>query len=475
MATIQIADNDARVQYTQAVTANSTTLTIDFPFFSLDDIKVIVTTSSGTDTTLTRGSGTGTFAVNGTAVDDGFSGGNITLGDTYDNTHTYTIFRDITIQRTSDFPTSGPFNISSLNTELDKLTAITQQNNNNFERSIKLTDSDATASLTIPSASDRPNKYLGFDGAGNLAALSGTGATIGTIDTANIANNAINEAKIANNSVTEAKIGTNAVTNAKMADNSVGSDEIIDNSVTAAELNIAGNGSVGQFIVSDGDGSFSYGTTTAPTMQVFTSSGTWTKPTGCKKVKVTVVGGGGGGGACRGNPGTGRSCAGAGGGAAIKFIDVTSISSETVTVGAGGIGGTQFGGGGTTTGGTGGTSSYGSHCSATGGIGGNPADKGFASANGVFGGEGSGGDINIKGTPPKVTNTSNGGTIVGIGGDSIFGGGSTPRIFNVATTAIQVEHSGATLGGGGGGTAQDDGNNGGLPGGSGIVIVEEYY
>jgi len=75
MATISIADNDARKQYTQAVTANSTQLTIDFPFFSLDDINVIVTNTSGVDTTLSRGTGTGTFAVTGAAVDDGFSGG----------------------------------------------------------------------------------------------------------------------------------------------------------------------------------------------------------------------------------------------------------------------------------------------------------------------------------------------------------------------------------------------------------------
>ena len=240
MATIEIADNDARVQYTQAVTANSTTLTIDFPFFDLDDIEVIVTTSAGVDTTLTRGTGSGTFAVNGTAVDDGFSGGNVTLGDSYDDTHTYTIFRDITIQRTTDFPTSGPFNIASLNTELDKLTAITQQNNNNFGRAIKLTDSDATASLTIPSATARPNKYLGFDGSGNLAALSGTGSTIGTIDTANIADDAITQAKI--------------------ADNAVGADQIAANAVSASEINVTGNGTSGQYLSADGDGSFTFAT-----------------------------------------------------------------------------------------------------------------------------------------------------------------------------------------------------------------------
>ena len=114
MATISIADNDARKQYTQAVTANSTQLTIDFPFFSLDDINVIVTNTSGVDTTLSRGTGTGTFAVTGAAVDDGFSGGDITLGDTYPSGTKFTIFRDITIERTTDFPASGAFDVSAL-------------------------------------------------------------------------------------------------------------------------------------------------------------------------------------------------------------------------------------------------------------------------------------------------------------------------------------------------------------------------
>ena len=306
MATIQIADNDARVQYTQAVTANSTTLTIDFPFFDLDDIKVIVTTSAGVDTTLTRGTGTGTFAVNGTAVDDGFSGGNVTLGDSYDDTHTYTIFRDITIQRTTDFPTSGPFNIASLNTELDKLTAITQQNNNNFERSVKLTDSDATANLTIPNATTRPNKYLGFDGAGNLTALSGTGAEIGTIQTANLADALITTAKLADTSVTSAKIATNAVTNAKMADDSVGSDEIIDNSVTASELNVTGNGTSGQALLSDGDGSMSWGSVNVypQAITVLTTGTSYTIPSNARAILIKASGGGGGG-AVHANPAIG--------------------------------------------------------------------------------------------------------------------------------------------------------------------------
>jgi len=181
MATIEIADNDARVQYTQAVTANTTQLTIDFPFFDLDDINVIVTTAAGIDTTLSRGTGTGTFAVTGTAVDDGFSGGYITLGDTYSaGTDTFTIFRDIPVARTTDFPTSGPFNISSLNTELDKIIAIEQELETKISRTMKLSDSDTAASITLPSSATRANKFLSFDANGGVTVSTTIGDYKGT-------------------------------------------------------------------------------------------------------------------------------------------------------------------------------------------------------------------------------------------------------------------------------------------------------
>ena len=183
MATISIADNDARKQYTQAVVGtdtdpgNETQLTIDFPFFNLDDINVIKTTSAGVDTTLSRGTGTGTFAVTGTSVDDGFEGGHIILHDTStDATIRYTIFRDITVERTTDFPTSGPFNVSALNTELDKIFAIEQELETKISRTMKLADSDAASSITLPDTSARSSKFLSFDANGNLTVTT----TIGT-------------------------------------------------------------------------------------------------------------------------------------------------------------------------------------------------------------------------------------------------------------------------------------------------------
>ena len=181
MATISIADNDARVQYTQAVTADTTQLTIDFPFFGLDDINVIVTSAAGVDTTLTRGTGTGTFAVVGTSVDDGYSGGYITLGDSYsDATTKYTIFRDIAVARTTDFPTSGPFNVSSLNTELDKIFAVQQELETKLTRTVKLAESDTSADLNLPNLDTRKGTVLAFN---TTTGLPEAGPEIGDVST----------------------------------------------------------------------------------------------------------------------------------------------------------------------------------------------------------------------------------------------------------------------------------------------------
>lgn len=90
-----------------------------------------------------------------------------------------------------------------------------------------------------------------------------------TVATGNIADNAVDGTKIAQNSiltrhiddlqVTTDQLGADAVTAAKLADDAVVTANIVDNAVTAAKLNISGNGISGQAVLSDGDGSFSYG------------------------------------------------------------------------------------------------------------------------------------------------------------------------------------------------------------------------
>ena len=70
----------------------------------------------------------------------------------------------------------------------------------------------------------------------------------------------VTSGKLAANSVITDKILDDNVTQAKMANDSVGADELVDNSVGAIALNVSGNGSNGQALTSDGDGTMSWTT-----------------------------------------------------------------------------------------------------------------------------------------------------------------------------------------------------------------------
>ena len=152
-------------------------------------------------------------------------------------------------------------------------------------------------------------------------------------------------------------------------------------------------------------------------VQIFAATGnsTWTVPPGIGKVRARVWGGGG-------------YNLGCGGGFSLKAVyDLTGVTSVAITVGTGGTSGTT----------TGGTSSFGSYCSATGGTTGS-STVGF----------GTGGDINYQG--------GRGGTVAA-GVASIFGPGNGElSATNGATggagqgsSAISVMAAGGFLGIGG--------------------------
>lgn len=183
----------------------------------------------------------------------------------------------------------------------------------------------------------------------------------------------------------------------------------------------------------------------------FSSSGTWTKPAGCTNIIVKVVGGGGGG--------SGYCESGGAGGFSEKRMDVTAISTVAVTVGAGGA---QSG---YSSGIDGGTSSFGSYCSASGGYGSN---RNFSHTGG-HGGIGSGGDINLYGGTGTGHVNSSGTGALGNGGASYWGGNNNI----VGRHQNPAGDRNAAPGTGGCGGPTDNGYIGNA-GKAGMVVVWEF-
>jgi hypothetical protein len=212
-----------------------------------------------------------------------------------------------------------------------------------------------------------------------------------------------------------------------------------------------------------------------PTVQVFTATGTWTKPANAKWVHVRLCGGGGGSGGCEATAaGEASQAHGAGaGGYAESFLDASTLGATVaVVVGVGGTAGAA----GLFNGGNGGSSSFGSSLvGANGGLAGGMAlaITGDGGSIGSAGGAGVNGQIKIPG--------ERGGTAL-IRGAKLYADNHGGASF----LSRQARSSGPIAAAGSPGLAYGGGAAGGANGASatakagaagspGICIVETYY
>lgn len=175
---VDINDTPNRVRYT--ATAGQTAFSVPFQFPASSDLKVY---QNGTLKTL---------ATHYTVTGAGASSGTVTLVSGAALSDDILIIRDLPVERIGDFPVSGPFDVESLNRQLDVQTMMVRDMETRIERRLlrqPVTDLPETLS-DIPAKTARANLYLGFDANGqpktdvpNAAVLADYGERIDDLET----------------------------------------------------------------------------------------------------------------------------------------------------------------------------------------------------------------------------------------------------------------------------------------------------
>jgi hypothetical protein len=116
---------------------------------------------------------------------------------------------------------------------------------------------------TLPVASGGTGSTTASGARTNLGL--GTVSTLNSIATANIDADAVTNAKIADDSIDSEHYVDGSIDTAHLADDAVTSAKIATDAVGADALNVSGNGTSGQALLSDGDGTFSWGSSSSMT------------------------------------------------------------------------------------------------------------------------------------------------------------------------------------------------------------------
>jgi hypothetical protein len=163
--TISTEDNSEQYS-TNGVT---TVFSVPYYFIQNADLLVTYTNAAGVETTLTLGSD---YTVSGAGNP---SGGSITTATAYATGGLITIDNEPAALQPIDYTETDPFPAATHETGLDRAILVSQRALRLGKRALKLPLSD-TSNTTLPKASERASRALGFDASGNLTTFA-TSAT----------------------------------------------------------------------------------------------------------------------------------------------------------------------------------------------------------------------------------------------------------------------------------------------------------
>ena len=150
---------------------NGTTTAFAYTFkvFASTELKVYIRSAAGVETLKSEGTGSANYGVSGVGET---GGGNVTFVTAPASGETVVILRDTALTQGTDYQPADPFPAADHENALDKLTHITQELQEQLDRSFKVS---RTNSITTPeftdAASARASKALGFSSDGNSLAV----------------------------------------------------------------------------------------------------------------------------------------------------------------------------------------------------------------------------------------------------------------------------------------------------------------
>ena len=154
---------------------STSAFTYSFKITDDDDIQVIIRSSTGTETVKSKGTH---YTVSGVGNNSGTV--TFTSGNFPQNGETVVLRRSTPQTQAMDLIDNDPMSAETIETAHDKSIAVTQELQEQVDRSIKLsrTNTMTSTEFTVGS-SDRANKILAFDGSGEISVTQELGTFVG--------------------------------------------------------------------------------------------------------------------------------------------------------------------------------------------------------------------------------------------------------------------------------------------------------
>ena len=127
---------------------STTAFAYGFKIFASSDIKVYIRSSAGVETLKSEGSGSANYGISGVGET---SGGTVTFVTAPASGETVVLIRDTSQVQSTDYVENDPFSAADHENALDRLTMISQEMQEEMDRSFKISN---TSTITTPEFTD---------------------------------------------------------------------------------------------------------------------------------------------------------------------------------------------------------------------------------------------------------------------------------------------------------------------------------